>query len=289
MERRAFLVTGGASVFALAAGSPSVDGDADDPVAVVEEYYRRASAAGDTEAFADDVRELSHGASPLSRLAEDVPMAFDATLRQELADATVIAEDVSPDRTRAISDFLAASLDDDAVESIAAENAVVSAIVANDGVAGGEFEIRWLVATDGDEWRLVWPGEPEGPVAVVREFYRRADAAESAEELADDVGALSHPVSPLSDVAADVPGFFEGARRQEFVGAEVVARNVDAERIRGVSDFFSAWVDDEAIEAIAAENAVVTVTLAGDRDAGGGGNLEWLVATDGGEWRLVWL
>lgn len=290
MERRSFLSAGGVAVLALAAGRTSIAGgvDADDPAAVVGEYYRRAGAAGDAEAFADDVRDLAHGASPLSRLAEDVPMAFDATLRQELADAAVVAEDVSADRIRSISDFLAASLDDAEVESIAAENAVVSAIVADDGVDGGEFELRWVVATDDDEWRLVWPGEPEGPAAVVREFYRRAEAAESAEAFADDVDELSHPVSPLSDVAADVPGFFDGARRQDLADAEVVARDVGAERIRGVSDFFNAWVDDEAVEAIAAENAVVAVTLRGDRSANGA-ELEWLVATAGDEWRLVWL
>ena len=133
---------------------------------VVEEYYRRASASEDSEAFADDVAALAHGASPLSRLAEDVPMAFDATLRQELADATVAAEDVSADRIRDISGFLAASLDDAAVESIAAENAVVSAVVADDGAEDGEFEVRWLVATDDGEWRLVWPDEPEESAAT---------------------------------------------------------------------------------------------------------------------------
>ena len=288
MERRSFLSAGGVAVLALAAGRTSTAGDSDGPTAVVEEYYRRASASEDSEAFADDVNDLAHRSSPLSRLATDVPMAFDATLRQELADATVVAEDVSADRIRAISGFLAASLDDAEVESIAAENAVVSAIVADDGVEGGEFELRWLVATDGGEWRLVWPGEAEGPAAVVREFYRRAEAAESAEAFADDVDELAHPVSPLSDVAADVPGFFDGARRQDLADAEVVARDVGAERVRGVSDFFSAWMDDAAVRAITAENAVVAVTLSGERGASGA-ELEWLVATDGGEWRLVWL
>ncbi|TKX80461.1 hypothetical protein [Halorubrum sp. SD626R] len=168
MERRAFLSAGGVSVLAFAAGCSSIGGDGgpDGSVAVVEEYYRRASGSEDSEAFADDVAALAHGASPLSRLAEDVPMAFDSTVRQELADATVAAEDVSADRIRAISGFLAASLDEGEVESIAAENAVVSAVVADDGAEDGGFEVRWLVATDDGEWRLVWPDEPEESAAA---------------------------------------------------------------------------------------------------------------------------
>lgn len=285
MERRSFLSVGGATVLALAAGSTSTAGDVDGPAAAVEAYYRRASASEDSEAFADDVAALAHSFSPLSRVADDVPMAFDATVRQELSDTVVVAEDVSADRIRSISGFLSASLTDAEVESIAAENAVVSATVV--GGDGGEFEVRWLVATDDGEWRVVWPGEPEGPVTVVREYYRRAGEAEDAAAFADDVRALSHPASPLREVAADVPGLFDGARRQEIVEATVVARDVDAERVRGVSDFFSAAADEETVEAVAAENAVVSVTVAdGDGDEF---ELEWLVATADDEWRLVWL
>ncbi|RLM68176.1 hypothetical protein DVK05_10490 [Halorubrum sp. Atlit-8R] len=285
MERRSFLSVGGATVLALAAGRSSTADDAAGPTAAVEAYYRRASASEDSEAFADDVAELAHGASPLSRVAEDVPMAFDATVRQELSEAAVVEEDVSAARIRSISGFLAASLSDAELEAIAAENAVVSATVV--GGDGGEFELEWLVATDDGEWRVVWPGEPEGPVTVVREYYRRAGEADDADAFADDVAALSHPASPLGEVAADVPGLFDGAREQEIVSAEVVARDVDAERVRSVSDFFSGAVDDEAIETVAAENAVVAVTVA-DAD-GDEFELEWLVATDDGEWRLVWL
>jgi hypothetical protein len=285
MERRSFLSAGGATVLALAAGRSSIADDSGDPAAVVEEYYRRASASEDSEAFADDVRKLAHSASPLLRVAEDVPMAFDSTVRQEFSDAAVVAEDLSADEIRSISGFLAASLTDEEVESIASENAVVSATVV-DG-EGGEAEFRWLVATADGEWRLVWPGVPEGPMAVVREYYRRAGEADDAEAFAADVEALAHPASPLGEIAADVPGLFDGARRQRLVEAEVVAEDVDAERVRGVSDFFGGAASDEAIEAIAAENAVVSVTVADDD--GDEFELEWLVATADGEWRLVWL
>ena len=285
MERRSFLAVGGATVLALAVGRSSTAGDSDGPAAVVEEYYRRASASEDSEAFADDVAALAHPASPLSRLAEDVPMAFDATVRQERSDAAVVAEDVSVERIRSISGFLSAALTDRETEAIAAENAVVSATVA--GGDGGEFEVEWLVATDGGEWRLVWPGEPEGPVTVVREYYRRAAEAESTAAFADDVEELAHRASPLREVARDVPGLFDGARRQEVVEIEVVARDVDAERVRGASDFFRGAADDETVEAIAGENAVVSVTVADG--SGDEFEVEWLVATDGGEWRLVWL
>ncbi|ELZ38597.1 MULTISPECIES: twin-arginine translocation signal domain-containing protein [Halorubrum] len=159
MERRSFLSAGGAAALALAVGSPSIARiESDGPVAVVEAYYRRASDAEDAEAFADDVRDLAHSASPLSELAGDAPMAFDGTVRQRFVESVVIAEDLSPDRIRSVSGFLAASLTADGTESIAAENALVSVTVEADD---GELELRWLVATDGGEWRLVWPGEPD--------------------------------------------------------------------------------------------------------------------------------
>ncbi|SNR52903.1 hypothetical protein SAMN06266787_103145 [Halorubrum ezzemoulense] len=285
MERRSFLSVGGAAVLALAAGRSSTAEGAGGPAAAVEAYYRRASASEDAEAFAADVPALAHPVSPLSTLAEDVPMAFDTTVRQELADAAVVEENVSADRIRSISGFLSASLTDEELESIAAENAVVSATIV--GGDGGEFERRWLVATDDGEWGVVWPGEPEGPVTVVREYYRRAGEAESAAAFADDIRELSHPASPLGEVAADVPGLFDGARRQGLVEAAVVAEDVDAERVRSVSDFFAGAADDETIETVAAENAVVSVTVTdGDGDEF---ELEWLVATADGEWRLVWL
>ncbi|MEZ3165358.1 twin-arginine translocation signal domain-containing protein [Halorubrum sp. RMP-47] len=256
------------------------------PVAAVEEYYRRASASEDSEAFADDVIAIAHPASPLSRVAEDVPMTFDAAVRQDLSETAVVAEDLSADEIRSISGFLSAALSDEEIESLAAENAVVSATVVD--TDGDETEFRWLVATDDDgEWRVVWPGAPEGPVAVVREYYRRAGEAESATAFAEDVAALAHRASPLSEVAADVPGLFDGARRQRLIEAAVVARDVDAERVRSSSDFFSGAADDEAIETIAAENAIVSVTVAGE--GGDEFELEWLVAPDDGEWRLVWL
>jgi hypothetical protein len=286
MERRSFLSVGGATVLALAVGRSSTAGDSDGPTGAVEEYYRRASASEDSEAFAEEVAALAHPASPLVRVAEDVPMAFDATVGQELSDAAVVAENLSADDVRSISGFLAASLSDAEVESIAAENAIVSATVV-DG-EGDESEFRWLVATDDDGvWRVVWPGAPEGPVAVVREYYRRASEAESAAAFADDVAALAHPASPLGELAADVPGLFDGARRQRLVEAEGVERDVGAGRVRSVSDFFSGAVDDETIETVAAENAIVSVTVA-DAD-GEEFAVEWLVATADGEWRLVWL
>jgi len=286
MERRSFLSAGGVAALSLAVGSPSIGSvESNGPTAVVEAYYRRAADAEDAETFAGDVRDLAHPDSPLGRLAEETPMAFDSTVRQEFVDAAVVAEDLSAERIRSVSGFLAASLTDDEAESIADENAVVSATVEDDGDEGGELEFRWLVATDDDEWRVVWPGEPEGPATVVREYYRRASEADDAEAFADDIAALAHPASPLGEVAADVPGLFDGAREQEIIAVEVVARDVDAERVRSVSDFFAGAVDDEAIETVAAENAVVAVTVADDGDEF---ELEWLVATDGGEWRLVW-
>lgn len=127
------------------------------------------------------------------------------------------------------------------------------------------------------------------PEVVIREYYSRADAVDTVDAFAADVSELSHSVSPLSDVAEASPGLFAGAVRQNLVDVEVVQRDVDAEQILSVSDFFAGSVTDEAVAAIVEENAVVAVTLESDRVGVGAYVLEWLVATDDGQWRLVWL
>lgn len=289
MERRTVLSVGGTAVLALATGSASLpDADADGPVAVVEEYYRRASATDDSDAFADDVRALSHGASPLVDLANDVPMAFDDTLRQELIEAEVVAEDLSAERLRVVSDFFTGSVTDEQIETLAAENAVVSATVADADAPDGELVFEWFVAPEDGAWRLVWPGDWTGPEAVVREFYRRANAAESAAAFATDVRDLSHSLSPLSDVAADVPGFFDGAQRRELAEVEIAAEDVDAERVREISDFLAGALTRVQLETIADENALAAATILDDRVESGQLVREWLVAPEDGRWRLVW-
>jgi hypothetical protein len=104
----------------------------------------RARAAEDSEAFAEQVPELTHSVSPLSELATDAPMAFDGTLRQELVDV----EDVS--------DFFAASVGEEGIARLAGNNAVVAVTLESEEVIGGRVAKEWLVAPEDGEWRVVW-------------------------------------------------------------------------------------------------------------------------------------
>lgn len=131
-------------------------------------------------------------------------------------------------------------------------------------------------------------GGSTGPKAVVREYYRRAGAAESVRGFAGVVPELAHSASPLPDVAEDIPRTFDGALDQTLVDIEVVAEDVSAEAVRDFSDFFAGSVSDEEVETVAKNNAVVAVTLETDEVVGGAFAKEWLVAPEDGEWRLVW-
>lgn len=304
MERRTFLSAGGITALAIAAGSSSIAArssivGADDgrtgPVAVVEEYYRRGAAAENTESFADDVGALAHGSSPLpfvAESAEDLPGFSFGAEQWELVEAAVAAEDVGAERIRGLSDFFAGSVTDEEVASLAAENALVAVTVAGDGInGGGELALEWLVAPEDGEWRLVWFDERNGPEAVVRRYYRRAAAAEDEAAFARQVAALSHGASPLplvAESAMETPGSLFAAPRQELVGTEIVATDVEMERILAVSDFLAGALTAEELAAIAEENALVAATVVDDRLESGRFVREWLVATDGDEWRLVW-
>lgn len=128
----------------------------------------------------------------------------------------------------------------------------------------------------------------DGPDDVVREYYRRAGAAETVTEFADQVPDLAHSVSPLLDVATDIPRTFDGALRQQLVDVEVVEEDIGGEEIRDWSDFFAESVTEDELRTIAETNAVVAVTLETEEVIGGEFAKEWLVAPEDGEWRLVW-
>jgi len=134
------------------------------------------------------------------------------------------------------------------------------------------------------------PGDdvPTESPDVVREYYRRASAAESVDEFADRIPELAHSISPLPDVATDTPGVFDGALRQQLVDVEVVEEGITGEEIREVSDFFAGSVNEEDVGTVAENNAVVAVTLETEDVIGGVLAREWLVAPEDGEWRLVW-
>lgn len=129
---------------------------------------------------------------------------------------------------------------------------------------------------------------PTGPVDIVREYYRRASVAESVNEFANQIPELAHSVSPLPTVAASIPRVFDGVLGQELVDVEVVEEDIGEERIRDLSDFFAGSVDGEEVETIAENNAIVAVTLESEAAIGGVLAVEWLVAPEDDEWRLVW-
>jgi hypothetical protein len=290
MERRTFLSAGSVSVLALTAGSPSiaVETVSDGPAAVVREYYRRAGAAGDSEAFAEQVPELTHSVSPLATLAADVPLAFDGTLRQEIVTIEVVEEDVGAERVEDVSDFFAASVGEAGIARLAGENAVVAVTLETDDTAGGRVAKEWLVAPDDGEWRLVWFDDRNSPRAATRGFLRQVNAADSIEALDDPVDDLTHSVSPLVNLVEYNPRFFTGLRRQAFTGTEVVGQDLDAGALADRFGLFANWARRADIESVAGENAVVAVSLRGDDLDVGGFTQDWLVAPESEEWRVVW-
>lgn len=290
MERRTFLSAGSVSVLALTAGSPSiaVETVSDGPAAVVREYYRRAGVAGDSEAFAEQVPELTHSVSPLATLAADVPLAFDGTLRQEIVAIEVVEEDVGAERVEDVSDFFAASVGEAGIARLAGENAVVAVTLETDDTAGGRVAKEWLVAPDDGEWRLVWFDDRNSPRAATRGFLRQVNAADSIEALDDPVDDLTHSVSPLVNLVEYNPRFFTGLRRQAFTGTEVVGQDLDAGALADRFGLFANWARRADIEAVAGENAVVAVSLRGDDLDVEGFTQDWLVAPESEEWLVVW-
>jgi hypothetical protein len=289
MERRTFLSAGGASVLAFAAARGfASSGVSNGPKTVVREYYRRAGAAETARAFASTVPEVAHSASPLPEVAEDVPRTLDGALNQEVDEIEVVEEDVSAETVRDFSDFFAESVGEEAIGSIAEENAVVAVTLETDDVVGGTFAKEWLVAPEDGEWRLVWFGERDSPEAAVREFFRQVTLADSFEALDEPVADLSHSASPLVNVAEYTPWYFRGIRRQELGRTDVVAENVDPARIASEFTSFVSWTSGDAIEDVAGENAVVATSLSDDQLGIETFQQRWLVAPEYGEWRVVW-
>ena len=255
----------------------------------VGEYYRRANAADTDRAFAEAVPELAHSLSPLPRVAEDIPGALGEARGLAVVDGAVVERDVGAERIRGISEFLAGSLSDADTDTLAGDNAVVAVTLEAERVVGGRLAKEWLVAPEDGAWRLVWLGGRNSPRAVARQFFRRVRAADSLAALDGPVGELSHPESPLVNVAEYTPWLFGGVRRQQLVGTEVVAGDVGKRAIASGFGPFASWATREGIEAIAGENAVVAVTLRDDQLGVEEFTQRWLLAPDGGEWRLVWV
>ncbi|ELZ27742.1 hypothetical protein C475_07470 [Halosimplex carlsbadense 2-9-1] len=288
MERRTFLSASGASVLAFAAARDFASHVSNGPKTVVKEYYRRAAAAETARAFASSVPELAHSASPLPKAAEDIPRTLDGALNQEVAEIEVVAEDIDAQAVREVSDFFAGSVSDEAVKTIAEDNAVVAVALETDEVVGRTFAKEWLVAPEDGEWRLVWFGERDSPEAAVREFFRQVALAETFEALDEPVADLSHSASPLVNVAEYTPWYFRGLRRQELDRTEVVTEDVESAAIASEFTSFVSWTSRDAIEDIAGENAVVATSLSDDQLGIETFEQRWLVAPEYGEWRVVW-
>lgn len=290
MERRAFLTASGVSVLALAAPSALVAGDdADGPTAIVREYYDRASETDEVLAFAEEVPDLAHSASPLPRLAEDVPRGFDGTLRQTVTRTEVVAEDVDAETVRGFSQFFAAATGDDGIEAVAGDNAVVRVTLDTTTPEIGELAKNWLVAPEDGAWRLVWFDDPSGPAAGARRAFRAIRNADSLSALDDPVTEIAHSVSPLENVTAYAPWYFRGIRRQELVRARVADRNLDVGAIAGEFGGLTGWASRDDLAAVAENNAVVTLTLDDPELDVDGIESRWLLAPEFEKWRLVWL
>jgi hypothetical protein len=291
MERRTFLSAGGASVLALAAQSPSGSSDTPpaDSVGIVREYYRRASTADSVEAFAGEIPELAHSASPLLDVATDVPSLLDGALRQRLVDIEVVDENLSGGEIRNVSEFFAGAVSQEAVEGIAENNAVVAVTLETEDVIGGVFAKEWLVAPEDGAWRLVWFDERESPRAAAREFFRQVKSAESFAALDQPVGDLSHSTSPLVNVVEYTPWYFRGLRRQELVRTRVVTENIGPGEIASEFTAVTGWASRADIEEVAEENAVVALSLRDERLGIDTLTHKWLLAPEFGEWRIVWL
>lgn len=258
----------------------------DGPTATVRQYYRQANADSVEEftAFADVVDEVSHRVSPLGEIARQGPSLYSTARRATVLDVGVVGEGIAPQRVLEESPFLRASLGDDDVSAIAAENAVVSVHL---DVDGSELVQQWFLATDDQGWGLVWVTDLSTPRAVVRELYRIADRAEDDTAVADEVDELSHSASIMpGSMRRTVVGdsVFSQLRQATLLETEIVARNIDA---GGVTNRLGGRESAPKIQSIAAENAVVTATVAFEQ-LEGPVTTEYIVAPEDGEWRIVW-
>lgn len=290
MERRTFLTAGSVSVLALAAAPQvsAVDARSNGPTGVIRAYYRRASAAENAQAFADQIPELAHSASPLRDIAADVPSVFDGTVGQELLDSSVVDEDLSSEEIREISDFFAASVSDETVESIAEENAIVAVTLESDEIIGDALAKEWLVALEDGAWRLVWVDDRNSPRTAARTFFRQVTVAETLKALDEPVAEWSHSLSPLEHVAKYTPWYFRGLRRRTLEDTSIAAENIDTGEIANEFPPVTNWASRDEVDAIAEENAVVAVSLRDDQLGVEELEQTWLLAPDNGAWRLVW-
>jgi len=293
MERRKFLLASGVSALTVSALGSTVasETNTDGPKAVVEEYYRRAAIAESASEFAREIPELAHERSPLSTVAEDVPQAFADTSDQELVGLQVVTEDVGAERIRAFSDFFTGSLSETDIETFAGNNAIVAARIEYGGEeATARTTVDWLVVPEDGGWRLAWLDEVSGPRAVAEELYQTIDSIEQGYSTLDEsIRTVTHSASPLRNAANYTPWLFNGLRRQELLGTEVVAKDLTKAEIAGEFSSIVGWTSESELDALAGDNAVVGLRLRDD-DVGVQEFVDkWLLAPERDEWNVVWV
>ncbi|MEZ3145565.1 hypothetical protein [Halobaculum sp. MBLA0143] len=277
-------------------GHDSDETDTDGPVATVREYYRLSSKTTSVDGFAVDARRLSHRVSPLSDPDETPPMLFDDALRQRVTAASVTEEAVTTTEIGEMSSFFAGWLSTAELRRVAAETVVVTATLTDPQIVGGTFQVGWLVApepagSDGDDeernWRLLWPVGANTPQSAVREYYRQAATAADGEAFALEVRELAHEVSPLATEDGVPAMALQSETSLRFTDTALADRGLTADEVSSLSGFLDGWLSEDDLAAVADENALVDVTLASDDT--GGPTLQWLVATEDDDWRLVWI
>jgi len=130
--------------------------------------------------------------------------------------------------------------------------------------------------------------DTSSPDAVVESFYTTAnelDTDADSDEILDEVGDALHSESPLRDLleeTGDEETDEEEDEELENVDVEVTEEDLTVEEVEQRVGFFE--IDDDAIEDIAEENAVVAGTIESEDEQE---EIEHLTATEDGEWKIV--
>lgn len=144
------------------------------------------------------------------------------------------------------------------------------------------------------------------PTAVVVRYYHAATQADNTEEFADQVRSVTHEASTFDQQVQFTETYWESARRVEIDTVRVVRRDVSQQLLVDKVGFLGASVlplygegRTAELEAISGTNAIVRVLPASPDTAETDNAVpekrpertdtqEWLVATEGDKWQLVW-
>lgn len=134
--------------------------------------------------------------------------------------------------------------------------------------------------------------DTSSPTALVESYYEALDDLDqdmSAEDILDELDAFYHSQSPIRDLVEQGAGNESNGDTQQkslaSVSTEVTDENLGKEALdqRFGLSFFGA--SEEAMNAFADENAVVTASV--EYEEAEGNEQEHLTATEDGEWQMV--